>query len=160
LFNLMDTEACTALLKHWIDPLVLKLLDTANNAMDSLFRDRHRHAITYNHYFTENVQKIVNARNEKRLLQVLEQMFPLDFGGTKRVGPADFSVIGSMMSRTIADMDTRASIELLDSLEAFAKLQLCVPLVPNLANSYNITSAITNIFKDGVDFKDKSVDTW
>ena len=123
LSTLMDTEACMALLEHWIDPLVLKILNEANDAMDSLFRDRHRHAITYNHYFTANVQKISNARNEKRLLQVLEQMFPMDYNGTKRVGPSDLSAIVSMMSRTVPDMDTRASIELLDNLEAFYKVR-------------------------------------
>lgn len=89
--------------------------------MDSLFHDRHRHAIT--HYFTENVQKIFNARNEKRLLEVLEEMFLTDgYNGSRRTGPKDLSAVCSMVSRTIPDMDTRASIELLDHLEAFYKV--------------------------------------
>jgi hypothetical protein len=131
LSTLIDAEACTALLKHYVDPLMEKLLNTANDEIDSLFLDRHRHAITYNHYFTENVQKIFNARNEKRLLEVLEEMFPIDgYNGSRRTGPKDLSTVCSMVSRTIPDMDTRASIELLDHLEAFYKVgyQKCARL--------------------------------
>lgn len=125
LSTLIDTEACTALLIHWIDPLMEKQLATANVALDGLFRDRHRHAITYNHYFTENVQNVLDARYERRLLKVLEQMFPLDPQNLNhsRVGPIDLSGVCAMMSRTIPDMDTRASIELLDHLEAFYKVR-------------------------------------
>ena len=123
LSNLMDAEACIALLMHYVDPLMEKLLKTATSEMDGLFSDRHRHAITYNHYFTENVQKIFNGRYEKRLLEVLTQMFPLDYTGNERTGPKDLSAVCSRLSRTIPDMDTRASIELLDHLEAFYKVR-------------------------------------
>jgi GTPase SAR1 family protein len=123
LSTLIDAEACTALLMHYVDPLMEALLKTASDEMDSLFLDRHRHAITYNHYFTENVQKIFNARNEKRLLEVLEAMFPIDgYDKSRRTGPKDLSAVCSMVSRTIPDMDTHASIELLDHLEAFYKV--------------------------------------
>lgn len=123
LSTLLDIEACMALLMHYVDPLMEKLLKSAKAEMDSLFRDRHRHAITYNHYFTENVQKIFDARNEKRILGVLQRMFPLSYGGKERVGPKDLSEVYSMMSRTITDMDTYASIELLDRVEAFYKVR-------------------------------------
>ncbi|KAG9246896.1 P-loop containing nucleoside triphosphate hydrolase protein [Calycina marina] len=123
LSTLMDAEACVALLMHYVDPLMEKLLKTATSEMDGLFNDRHRHAITYNHYFTENVQKIFNSRYEKRLLDVLKQMFPLDYTGNGRTGPKDLSAVCSMISlRTIPDMDTRASIEFLDHLESFYKV--------------------------------------
>ncbi|CZS92502.1 related to interferon-induced GTP-binding protein Mx [Rhynchosporium agropyri] len=150
LSTLIDAEACTALLMHYVDPLMEALLKTANDEMDSLFLDRHRHAITYNHYFTENVQKIFNARNEKRLLEVLEAMFPIDgFNGSRRTGPKDLSVVCSMVSRTIPDMNTHASIELLDHLEAYYKVAMKTfvdnvavqiieaSIVNNLANVFN-----------------------
>ncbi|KAG9242207.1 P-loop containing nucleoside triphosphate hydrolase protein [Calycina marina] len=125
LSTLMDAEACVALLMHYVDPLMEKLLKTATSEMDGLFNDRHRHAITYNHYFTEKVQKIFNSRYEKRLLDVLKQMFPLDYTGNGRTGPKDLSAVCSMISlRTIPDMDIRASIELLDHLEAFYKVAM------------------------------------
>jgi hypothetical protein len=123
LSTLMDAEACVALLMNYVDPLMEKLLKTATREMDGLFSDRHRHAITYNHYFTENAQKIFNSRYEKRLLEVLTQMFPLDYSGNGRTGPSDLSAVCSMFSRTVPDMDTRASIELLDHLEAFYKVR-------------------------------------
>jgi len=89
LSTLMDAEVYTALLTHFVDPLTDKLLMTANEELDSLFRNRHRHAITYNHYFTDNVQRISNARNNKRLLKVLEIVFPLNNNDTRRTGPKD-----------------------------------------------------------------------
>ena len=85
--HLMDTEAYMALLIHWVDPLKEKQLTAANDEIDSLFRDRHRHTITYNHYFTDNVQKICNTRYESRLLKALEEIFSVDDYSSKRVGP-------------------------------------------------------------------------
>jgi hypothetical protein len=111
LSQLMDTEAYIALLIHWVNPLMKKQLTAANDKIDSLFRDRHRHAITYNYYFTDNVQKIFNTCYESQLAKVLEEMFPVDDYSSKRVGPKDLSRVCSMMSRTIPDMDTRASID-------------------------------------------------
>jgi hypothetical protein len=51
---LIDAEACTALLLHHVDQLMEELLKTANDKLDSLFIDRLRHAITYNHYFVRS----------------------------------------------------------------------------------------------------------
>jgi hypothetical protein len=119
----MDVEACMALLTHCVDPLMEKVLKTATDELESLFRDRRRHAITYNHYFTENVQKIFNDRYERRILEVLKKMFPLNYNETQRTGPTDLSAVWSKVSTTIPDMDTCASIELLDHLEAFYKVR-------------------------------------
>ncbi|TGO89303.1 hypothetical protein BPOR_0115g00080 [Botrytis porri] len=122
LSSLMDLEAYMALRMLYVDPLMEKLLKKATNEMDRLFHDRHRHAITYNHYFTETVQEISDARDQKRLLEALEKVFPLDDYAQTRTGPKDLSTICSMVSGSIPDMDTRASIELLDHLEAFYKV--------------------------------------
>ncbi|KAH9205431.1 P-loop containing nucleoside triphosphate hydrolase protein [Leptodontidium sp. 2 PMI_412] len=145
LSTLMDAEACMASLMHCVDPLMEKLLRTATNEMDSLFRDRHRQAITYNHYFTENVQKISNGRYEKRLLEVLTQMFPLDYTRNQRTGPEDLSAVcAAIISRTIPDMDTRASIELLDHLEAFYKVAMKT-FVDNVAVQVIEASIVNNL---------------
>ncbi|KAF7949092.1 hypothetical protein EAE96_008263 [Botrytis aclada] len=149
LSSLMDSDAYMALLMLYVDPLMEKVLNKATDELERLFRDRHRHAITYNHYFTENVQKISDARNQKRLLGVLEKFFPLVEYSQTRTGPKDLSTICSMMSESIPDMDTRASIELLDYLEAFYKVAMktfvdnvCVQvieasIVDNLADVFN-----------------------
>ncbi|PVH68000.1 hypothetical protein DL98DRAFT_442268, partial [Cadophora sp. DSE1049] len=144
LSTLMDAGACMALLMHCVDPLIEKLLKTATNEMDSLFRDRHRHAITYNYYFTENVQKISNDRYEKRLLEVLRQMFPLDYTRNQRTGPEDLSAVCATISRTIPDLDTRASIELLDHLEAFYKVAIKT-FVDNVAVQVIEASIVNNL---------------
>ncbi|KAM0134335.1 hypothetical protein ACHAO1_005730 [Botrytis cinerea] len=124
LSSLMDSEAYMALLMLYVDPLMEKLLKRATDELNRLFRDRQRHAITYNHYFTENAQKISDARHQKKLLEVLEKAFPVDSYSQTRTGPKDLSKICSMMSESIQDMDTRASIELLDHLEAFYKVAM------------------------------------
>lgn len=124
LSSLTDEDTCTALLLHWIDPAMDNSLKNARKRMESLFADRKRHAITYNHYFTKNIQGSFNARIEKRMREVLEGYFPIEGGGynARRIGPKDLTGVCSMMSRTVADMDTYASIELLDHLEAFYKV--------------------------------------
>jgi hypothetical protein len=126
LSSLMDEETCAALLFHWVDRAMDNSLENACKRMDSLFADRKRHVITYNHYFTENIQKSFNARNEKTMLEALEQFFPIEtnqYGeSVRRTGPKDLTGVCSMVSRTIADMDTYASIELLNHLQAFYKV--------------------------------------
>jgi len=112
--------------------------------LDRLFRDRHRHAITYNHYFTETAQKLSDARDNRRLLEVLEKMFPWDYNRTARTGPKDLSAICSMVSKTIPDMDTRASIELLDHLEAFYKVAMKT-FVDNIAVQVIEASIVHNL---------------
>ena len=119
LSNLMDPTACEALLKHYIDPLMDDILKTANDELEKLFLIRHIHAITYNSSFTENFQRISIARNEKRLLEVLKETFPLDYNENRRTGPKDLSAVCATLSSSIQDMDTHASIELLDRVEAF-----------------------------------------
>lgn len=85
-----------ALLILCIDLLIERLPNKATDELNRLFCDRYRHAITYNHYFTETAQKISDARDNKRLLEVLEKMFPLDYNRTTRTGPKDLSVICSI----------------------------------------------------------------
>lgn len=48
-------------------------LKTANDELENLPSDQHRHAIDYNHYFTECSQKNLNACYEKRI-EVLKAM--------------------------------------------------------------------------------------
>jgi hypothetical protein len=100
----MDEETCAALLFHWVDRAMDNSLENACKRMDSLFADRKRHVITYNHYFTENIQKSFNARNEKRMLEALEQFFPIEanqYGvSVRRTGPKDLTGVCSMVSRT------------------------------------------------------------
>jgi hypothetical protein len=76
LSSLVDEETCEALLSHWVDQAMDKSLKNARQRLDGLFADRKRHPITYNHYFTESIQKSFNTRIEKKLRETLDRIFP------------------------------------------------------------------------------------
>ena len=126
LSSLMSKETCAALLSHSVSGAMDICLENARKRMENLFADRKKHAITYNHYFTENIQKSFNARIEKRLLEGLEKCLPIEndkYGEpARRAAPLDLTGLCSVVSRTTVDMDTYASIEILDHLEAFYKV--------------------------------------
>jgi hypothetical protein len=54
-----------------------KSLQNARQSIESLYTDRKRHPITYNHYFTRNIQKSFNDCMENKMQERLKQIFPI-----------------------------------------------------------------------------------
>lgn len=142
LSDLTDDETRTALLLYHIDPLMDSILIKANEKLRDLFVDRQRHAITYNHYFTDNVQKARQSRLQKSLKASLERLLPLvecRFEGLHRSAPTDVSTLASsLISETEVDMDTYASNELLDCMIAFYKVSSQDRILIGSANCHRL----------------------
>src|SRR5436853_6415724 len=62
-----DHETLGALFTHWIDRSANERFKKANQTLDRLLTDHNRHPITYNHYYTESLQRVRQERQMKEL---------------------------------------------------------------------------------------------
>jgi hypothetical protein len=108
-----------------------------NPAMDALKKDlegmvasilephQQGHPITYNHYFTDNVQKAKAQHRKDSLTQQLEASFGGKTFGGSFVDERKFnlrSIVNSLNENTEADMDRYACSEAIVCMEAYYKV--------------------------------------
>ncbi|OHE92329.1 vacuolar sorting protein VPS1 [Colletotrichum orchidophilum] len=95
---------------------------TAFKELEQIILDENRHPITYNHYYTENIQK---ARNDSQK-ELLESSLAMIGGGTFHVGHPDDRkrLIGGLQPRLCVDMDQQACEEALAGLNAYYKVAM------------------------------------
>jgi hypothetical protein len=88
------------------------------------------HPISYNHYFTETLQKIRDRRREREVDAIVRQH--LGVSNQPQANTLDIdhrvdiaSLIRALSTKTEPDMDRFAASEALDCMEAYYKV--CVP---------------------------------
>ncbi|KAM0817351.1 hypothetical protein AB5N19_03156 [Seiridium cardinale] len=109
-------ETATETLAHSLDSRVNDLLEP----------HQYGHPITYNHYLTENVQKIQAARYERKIEAALYQAIPnINVkGGFQSVVMDPRLLLNSITSMTEPDMDNSACEQATDMMEAYYKVAL------------------------------------
>ena len=125
--HLADEPTADALMGQVIDPLMEEKLRAMNQKLDELLKPHQTgHPITYNHYFTETIQKIKEKRHEADIARRLRK-----FLGHKENSTVDNlsvknariqSLLSALTSKTEADMDRFACSEILDCMEAYYKV--------------------------------------
>lgn len=125
--HLADEPTVDALMGQVIDPLMEEKLRAMNRKLDELLKPHQTgHSITYNHYFTETIQKIKEKRHEADIARRLRE-----FLGHKENSTVDSlsvknaripSLLSALTSKTEADMDRFACSEILDCMEAYYKV--------------------------------------
>ncbi|KAI1559769.1 CDC6 Cdc6-related protein AAA superfamily ATPase [Pyrenophora tritici-repentis] len=105
----MRLERLTAELRNKVTEL-LKPYDTG-------------HPITYNHYLTENVQKLQSKRQAQEIKRSLEQILGRDYTAVGVVNiPINVNtLINTLLSKTEVDMSNYASSTATDFMEAYYK---------------------------------------
>ena len=121
---LTDEETFEALFTHWIDHSLTARLDRANERLDRLLIDQERHAITYNHYYTEALQTLREERQVKRLTDKIQGFMRSTSESAWEFKDAYNAtrLARSLANQHDSDMDDFACSELLDSLRAFYKV--------------------------------------
>ncbi|KAF3006090.1 hypothetical protein E8E13_011116 [Curvularia kusanoi] len=100
-------------------------LEKARNELRNLLSDEAAHPITYNHYYTDNIQ---NARADaaKRHLQAsMDHAVANDWGGKLHVSNTQVDLkklCSSLKNRVIVDMTEQACEESLEALNAYYKV--------------------------------------
>lgn len=128
LCSIADDETTRSLFDNWIDQKVNKRFEEANKALDSLLADRKRHPITYNHYYTETLQKIRQERQAKELEKKIQAFLRTDRDTISLLNSPSQSIhelAESLSTQSERDMDSFACSELLDSMQAYYKVNPC-----------------------------------
>ena len=125
--HLADEQTSEALLAQIIDPLMDQKLKDMNGKLDEILDPyRNGHPITYNHYFTETIQKVKHNRREAeveaKLRRFLDRSLDLTGRDDKLKDVRMSEVVSMLTSKTEEDMDRYACSEILDCMEAFYKV--------------------------------------
>ena len=131
LSTLLDDGTCASLQAQVVDPFMRERLSQLNSKLKQILGPHQRgHPVTYNHYFTETIQKARQERSEKDMTQ----RFYAHFGHNPENPPKSINVgptlsidsvqklISSLTSRTEADMDLYACSEIVDCMQAYYKV--------------------------------------
>ena len=122
-----DVATSKAIFQTIFEPALDQLLETLNEKTTELLTPHQRsHPITYNHYFTENLQKLRNERNQKEYSKIVKSFFGVSSievthycGGSHNL----CELVTALVQRTEPDMNRFACSEALDCMEAYYKVE-------------------------------------
>ncbi|KAI2622504.1 P-loop containing nucleoside triphosphate hydrolase protein [Hypoxylon sp. NC1633] len=124
--HVADEQTADALLREVVGPSMERLKENLTKKVEEIL-DPHvsGHPITYNHYLTENVQKVQAARRRRELEECLKPFFKpgafLEGDGTY-VGPK--SLLDTLASKTEPNMDEFSCSMATDMMEAYYKVAM------------------------------------
>jgi hypothetical protein len=104
-----------------------KNVQKATKELESLCGDERLQPITYNHYYTDNVQNDRQESLKKMLRKAMNDSAAQDWNGKLHVSNNNFDankLLSSLQSRINVDMDAQACAEALSGLYAYYKVFL------------------------------------
>lgn len=123
-----DATTSKALFQKIFEPAVNHLLETLNEkTIEMLTPHQKSHPITYNHYFTETLQKLRNERNQNEYSKIVKQFFGVSSLETSHYCRSNhdlYQLVTALVQRTEPDMNRFACSEALDCMEAYYKVDL------------------------------------
>lgn len=123
-----DEVTSKALFEKVILPALENVRDTLEKGSEEFLRPHQRgHPITYNHYFTETLQKTRADRQKESLRKALQSYFGVDTLSTSENYGESINLQGllnSLVQTTIPDMTRFASEEALDCMLAYYKVRV------------------------------------
>ncbi len=132
--HVADTTTSRALCQNFFEPTLKQLLADLNEKTTELLIPHQKgHPITYNHYFTQTLQKLRYGRNKDVYANVVKKFF-----GVPSLEPPHYcnrnhdlrQLIDALVQCTEPDMDRFACSEALDCMDAYYKVDLQFSLCP------------------------------
>jgi hypothetical protein len=134
-----DATTCKALFQKIFEPALAEILETLNTKTTELLRPHQKsHPITYNHYFTETLQKVRNERSNSEYTRIIQTFFGVSSLDAVYNHHMDLrQLVTALVQHTEPDMNRSASSEALDCMEAYYKVAISCAFRPS---SYRISS--------------------
>jgi hypothetical protein len=144
--HVADKATSTALMREIFDPQLVELWKAVDvKTTELLVHCTKGHPITYNHYFTENLQKIRHERRENEVLQSIQGFFNVSDVDSphEQSGPIKLrELFNSIVQSREADMGRFASSEALDCMLAYYKVSLQFPTCGWMRHSLELQVAL------------------
>lgn len=112
-------------IQNCVEKSVQENIKRAIDELNVLLEDEARQPITYNHYYTDNIQK---ARNEQSKRQIRDSMYnaiQTDWKGKFHVSNSSEEIdklVTSLQERVVVDMANQACVEAQNDLTAYYKV--------------------------------------
>jgi len=110
--------------KHVNEHLATHMGD-AEKELQILVEDERQQPITYNHYFTDNVQKARQNASRDLINRIVKDTADNDFHGAMHISNNGIDVkrlVSALQKRVIVDMDEQACSEVRAGLDAYYKV--------------------------------------
>jgi Dynamin family/Dynamin central region len=125
--NTADETTGAGLMRYIINPAMDSLKTDLESTVTSILEPHQRgHPITYNHYFTDNIQKAKAEHRKNSITKQVEAFFGQKMGDNDQVRQRSFSMknlVESLNQSTEADMDRYACSEAIDCMQAYYKVR-------------------------------------
>jgi hypothetical protein len=123
--HLSDEERIVMAVKEQVDQRLSDHMSKAEAELETLLEDEQQQPITYNHYYTDNVQKARQKDAQDVISTLMEETAANDFRGVMHVSNNGIDVkrlIQGLQKRVLVDMDEQACAEARAGLEAYYKV--------------------------------------
>lgn len=127
--DIADSKTSQHIIREIVEPALKSITETLRTKAEELLEPhKDGHPITYNHYFTETLQKVPDDRRMVEVRSALSRWLhkdesELDMGGTWLKGNFDLrELTKALASRSEPNMDRFAASEALDCMEAYYKV--------------------------------------
>ncbi|EME43788.1 hypothetical protein DOTSEDRAFT_71579 [Dothistroma septosporum NZE10] len=97
----------------------------ADEELTELWEDEAQQPITYNHYYTDNIQKARNGAAREVLKKAMADTTDEDYGGRMHISNNNVDIqklLGSLQNRIVVNMDDQACAEARAALNAYYKV--------------------------------------
>lgn len=166
--NMARNDMEAAIQRELVAPFIADRSEDMMQKLENLLQSyRVRNPITYNHYFTENVQNLRKKRLQDRIQVQLCKHFGWPEGEFESyakggLGQIDLiKFVAGVSSENDADMDKFACTEIVDYMEAYFKARLPPLQVYSSANSENrLLKKCSSITSQSKSSKNSSLSTF
>ncbi|KAI6853806.1 hypothetical protein KC365_g15983 [Hortaea werneckii] len=107
----------------------------AEKELGHLLEDEQQQPITYNHYYTDNIQKARQDASRDSITKIVKDIADEDFHGAMHISNNGFDVkrlVSALQKRVIVNMDEQACSEVRTGLDAYYKIKIWVESLLNL----------------------------
>ncbi|WKT40362.1 hypothetical protein QSH57_005168 [Fusarium oxysporum f. sp. vasinfectum] len=109
---------------HWVKQ---GAREQASNELDKLIQDEKRSPLTYNHYYTDNVQKARLNFQRTAIKDVVAEVTQLDWHGKLHISNSSVEIekfVSALQARITVNMDEQACNEAVTELNAYYKVAM------------------------------------
>ncbi|CAG8947206.1 unnamed protein product [Penicillium salamii] len=137
---------------HSVEKSVQANLQRAIDDLDTLLEDEARQPITYNHYYTDNIQKSRSDQSKRQLHDSMHDAIEQDWNGKFHVSNSSVEIdklVTSLQDRVIVDMTKQACSEAQNDLSAYYKVAMKT-FVDNVCRQVierHIVAKLPNVFE-------------
>jgi vacuolar-type H+-ATPase subunit H len=121
------------LLQDWMQ----RAREQASNELDKLIQDEKRSPLTYNHYYTDNVQKARLNFQKMAVKDVVAEVTQRDWHGKLHIPNCSVEIekfVSALQARITVNMDEQACNEAVTELNAYYKVRTitsCLVALPS-----------------------------